>query len=179
MLWMKQKWPWSVMCVLGGITLGSGCVPKAVPYEYLSFIEVPGIEVVRRERPSCKKCFGCMKAIPVEYRLERGAYVLRVVIPPGYWERATVLLEGAPGARIVPRPDRVTRDGRGSSCGGYEEDADGRELRFSWVVCPAGSVEEWERAISFDVVKGPELLGEEVLQFKKVACGWYWYVDAP
>ena len=147
-------------------------------YRYLSFDEVPGVDVESVAPVEVENLvFG--STIPVEYSLARDGYTLRISIDPrSYFPNATIQLAGSPGVRLVPRPSRGADLDRPRPCGSYDGiAASGETFEFSWVIC-GENASPGELVVGFDVVGENFGTREEALQFELRSDGIYWLRDS-
>lgn len=160
------------------LSLATGCLPQVSRYRYLSFEDLPGVEV-EQVAPIDVKNLVLGSTIPVEYSIAREGYRLQISIDPhSYIPNVTIALADSPGVRLVPRPGRGAGADRPRPCGSYDAIApSGRSFEFTWVICGEDATPE-ERVVSFDVVGKDLGVKEETLQFTMRSDGVYWLRDS-
>lgn len=163
------------------VTLLAGC-GKFNPYGYLSFQATPGAVVRSMARAEFEGLF-FGPSIPVEYRIEREHYSLRILIDEKTSAmNATIELAGTSGHEIMIRfRERGMRPGRLHPCG--STDTPGSSLTrygeikmptgftFLWITCSKAYPEDM--VIAFDVVGESGGVTEENLQFELEHEGFY------
>ena len=163
------------------VTLAAGC-GKFNPYEYMSFQATPGADIRSMARAEFEGLF-FGPSIPVEYRIEREHYSLRILIDEKTSvTNATVVLADTSGPEILIRfRERGMRPGRRHPCGSidsaafadtrYSRDRTPTRFTFLWKRC--NSVYPEDLVIAFDVVGESGRVTEENLRFELKYEGFY------